>query len=451
MYTLDHRLSIHPLRQTLVKITKEERELGRRITDLIGRLNNIHEKRLSGDARAIAKGESMQKALAAMRMEITSMRTRKYGIEQRMIREIIHDSDVICTTCITSASVSLNHTDFPIVFLDEASMSTEPASLIPIMKGSQHVALIGDHKQLPPVISSRDAQDMGLGISLFERLTEEGVVPSIMLDVQYRMHPTISRFPSLEFYNLNLRDGTVDSGGTVQPWLQPPASQHLKEDSLTGNRPSVIFLDHAGAESIKDRSRVNHSEARIVASVVEDLLLNNPQLGGRDIGIIAPYAAQISLLKRLFRGDPKYQTRFKGILGSHRVMQLDHIEINTVDGFEGREKDVILFSTVRNNPGGYIGFLADRRRLNVGLTRAKRGLFVIGNINTLKIGRTSSKHSDPTMASTWKGAESWRRYAQFLREQGLVLKLEGEALVQALYGNMKATQASKGTPSTTVK
>ena len=101
------------------------------------------------------------------------------------------------------------------------------------------------------------------------------VVPSLMLDVQYRMHPGISRFPSTEFYNLSLVDGTIDALGNVYPHLHPPNSRHLPKDEKTGVRPSVIFLDHIGTESIKDRSRVNHHEAHIVVSVVEDLLLNN--------------------------------------------------------------------------------------------------------------------------------------------------------------------------------
>lgn len=96
-----------------------------------------------------------------------------------------------------------------------------------------------------------------------------------MLDVQYRMHPAISYFPSSEFYNFTLRDGTVDSVGNISPLLLPPTSQHLQADVKTGSRPSVIFLDHDGFESMKDRSRVNLNEAHLVASVVEDLLLNN--------------------------------------------------------------------------------------------------------------------------------------------------------------------------------
>jgi len=96
-----------------------------------------------------------------------------------------------------------------------------------------------------------------------------------MLDVQYRMHPTISQFPSLEFYNLSLRDGTVDTLGNISPNLLPPLSSHLQVDALTGHRGSVVFLDHGGSETAKDRSRVNWNEAHIVCSIVEDLLVKN--------------------------------------------------------------------------------------------------------------------------------------------------------------------------------
>jgi len=101
------------------------------------------------------------------------------------------------------------------------------------------------------------------------------VVPSIMLDVQYRMHPAISRFPSSEFYNFTLQDGTVDSVGKITSRLLPPTSRHLHMNSRTGKYPSVVFLDHAGSESRKDRSKMNMNEAHIVCSVVEDLLLSN--------------------------------------------------------------------------------------------------------------------------------------------------------------------------------
>ena len=147
------------------------------------------------------------------------------------------------------------------------------------------------------MIRSREAQIRGLNISLFERLTEEGgmfvsfvlyvhlsrlnnarrlpAVPSIMLDMQYRMHPEISRFPSSEFYAKSLKDGTVDSGGNVLARMQPPMSEHLVVNAATGDRPSVVFLDHDGLEATKDRSKINVTDATIVCAVLEDLLRQN--------------------------------------------------------------------------------------------------------------------------------------------------------------------------------
>lgn len=317
-------------------------------------------------------------------------------------------------------------------------MSTEPASLIPLMRGVSRTSSLLYFRS--PVITSREAQLNGLGISLFERLTEEGVVPSIMLDVQYRMHPSISRFPSLEFYDFALQDGTVDSSGNIHPMLLPPLSSHLEQNILTGHRPSVVFIDHGGAETLKDRSRVNWNEAHIVCSIVEDILSKN--LLGANIGVIAPYAAQISLLYRLLNTDSKYRKRFESTLGDHRMMQLSGIEVKTVDGFEGREKDVIIFSTVRNNTSGYIGFLADRRRLNVGLTRAKRGLFVVGSISTLKAGKMAKGWSGESPARVGKGAEAWRRYAKYLVEENMVLTLSGDRLRKMLYGHAPRVTSS---------
>ena len=218
----------------------------------------------------------------------------------------------------------------------------------------------------------------------------------MMLDTQYRMHPLISSFPSSEFYNFCLLDGTVNTSGQVSPKLLPPVSSHLKLDPETGPR-SVIFIDHEGPEAMRLKSRVNWTEAKIVCGIVEDLLLQNAvcsslshgrfrrphisiyqDLSGKDIGVIAPYKSQISLLTRLLSQDVQMRHHLTSVLGKERFQEIENIEIKTVDGFEGREKDAIIFSTVRNNQEGTIGFLADRRRLNVGLTRAKRALFVIG-------------------------------------------------------------------------
>ncbi|KAH7100425.1 P-loop containing nucleoside triphosphate hydrolase protein [Auriculariales sp. MPI-PUGE-AT-0066] len=349
-----------------------------------------------------------------------------YKLERLFMQEVIDESDVVCTTCISAGSATLSVADFPIVFMDEASMSTEPASLIPLMRGCEHLSLIGDHKQLPPVIISDEAEKGGMRRSLFERLTEEGDVPSIMLDVQYRMHPDLSRFPASEFYDKTLLDGTVSAvTGEVAAALRPPRSRFLARRTLDDVEAGVdvaldgaeeeemhnmVFLDHRHPEATRDRSLVNIGEALLVCDVVEDLLLQNPDLLGRHIGVIAPYAAQIKQLESLLHMGSR--ERWVTALGTRRAMEVGDVEVKTVDGFEGREKDVIVFSTVRNNSAGYIGFLVDRRRLNVGLTRAKRGLVVVGSVRTL--GRAQRK-----------GA--WARFVEYLNARSLVVRIPDDA------------------------
>ncbi|KIP09412.1 hypothetical protein PHLGIDRAFT_22921 [Phlebiopsis gigantea 11061_1 CR5-6] len=460
-YTLEAQMAAHPRAKDLEGVEQRITEVIKRRKELYKRIEETRPK-VAASLREHGHGHAGTKTgiaarLDAMEMDLlvhgkkeAALKKKQFAIRNEIMGDVVRSADVVCTTCITSASLPLKSVDFPIVFIDEASMSTEPASLIPLMKGSQHVALIGDHKQLPPVITSLEAQDQGLG---------------------YRMHPAISRFPAAEFYGTALRDGTVDAAGNVAAALSPPHSMVFPELARMGaggpegaeRRPSVVFLDHLGSESVKDRSRVNWAEARIVCSLVEDLLLRNPTLTGSDIGIIAPYAAQITLLTRLLTADAGQAARFEAVLGPARAAETHEVEVKTVDGFEGREKDVVVFSTVRNNAAGAIGFLADRRRLNVGLTRAKRGLFVVGSLRTLRIGKTQGHGpgadvleavedlrvggEEATGVPAQKkrkgkkaqGAEAWRRYASFVTEQHLVLHLEGERLRRVLDGNRRGT------------
>ncbi|KAK8864605.1 hypothetical protein IAR55_001855 [Kwoniella newhampshirensis] len=346
--------------------------------------------------------------------KVTELGGRIWSMKQTMMREVLVDADVICTTCLSAASRQLQPIDFPIVFLDEASMATEPLSLVPLMKGSSHTAIIGDHKQLPPVIISPEAHAGGLATSLFERLIHEGHIPSIMLDTQYRMHPDLSSFPSQTFYSGLLKNGTPAEARPA------PETEFLVLDEMTGKRKNLTFLNHNHPEGPMMRSLSNWGDAEVVCDVIADLLFKNPDLKGSQIGIITPYLAQINLLSN-YLSDPSRQQAFEDVLGYDRAKEVYEVEIKTVDGFEGREKEVIIFSTVRSNPGGYIGFLSDWRRVNVGLTRGRRALIMIGSKSTLSKARTGQIAAESLPQG---GADVWRGFIKHLEERDMVMDLD---------------------------
>jgi regulator of nonsense transcripts 1 len=242
------------------------------------------------------------------------------------------------------------------------------------------------------------------------------------------MHPSISEFSSKEFYGGALENGTVSSTGAVRPVFLPPQSRHLSACKSSSNDPlpSVLFVHHDNPEEVIGRSRINRGEMKIIAAIVEDLLLENPDIKGEDIGIIAPYVAQINSLSMMLGSDPAWEASFADCLGKERARQIKDIEVKTVDGFEGREKEVIIFSTVRNNHFGNIGFLSDRRRMNVALTRARRGMFVLGSITTLskKVENTrvmsiEDAKEDIGKLMIHKGDE-WRKYVEFVVAQNML-------------------------------
>ncbi|WVQ79928.1 hypothetical protein IAT38_002029 [Cryptococcus sp. DSM 104549] len=365
------------------------------------------------------KGEGLT---AEDREKLDIFRKRMSVSRHFMERDLLVDADVICTTCLSATSYMLSSIDFPFVFLDEASMATEPLSLLPLMKGSSHVAIIGDHKQLPPVIISKEAHAGGLSTSLFERLIHEGNVPSIMLDTQYRMHPLLSAFPSSTFYSSLLHDGTPaeDRPAPETAYLQ---SEESIKDPVTGELldaggfKNMSFIHHSHEESPMMKSIANYGDAEIVIDVVTDLLKRNPDLKGSDIGIITPYIAQINVLSTNISAT-RTRDALAAILGPDRAQEVNDIEIKTVDGFEGREKEVVVFSTVRSNAGGWIGFLGDWRRVNVGLTRAKRGLIMVGNKKTLAAANMGELAGE---ALPQGGAQVWKDFMKFLEDKDLII------------------------------
>jgi superfamily I DNA and/or RNA helicase len=279
-------------------------------------------------------------------------------LEARAVEHVLDQAEVLCATTTGIDSDVIGPRRFDLAVIDEACQSTEPGSWIPILR-AERVVLVGDHCQLPPTVVSAEAAAQGFGVSLFERLAGRygsGVVRR--LTVQYRMHQDIMRFSSREFYADEL---TADASVATHRLGDLPgvASGPLAE------RP-VEFIDTAGAgydEEVEPdgESRLNRQEAMLAAAKVGALLAAGVAAG--DVAVIAPYAAQVRLIRQ--------------------SVNTPGVEIDSVDGFQGREKEAVVFSLVRSNPAGEIGFLADVRRTNVALTRARRKLIVIGDSATL--------------------------------------------------------------------
>ncbi|MEQ8835346.1 MAG: AAA domain-containing protein, partial [Lacipirellulaceae bacterium] len=289
--------------------------------------------------------------------EAKSLRQQARLLEKHIIQQVLNSADVICTT-LTIDEELLGDRQFDLVVIDEACQSTEPA-LWQAMLRAKRLVLAGDHCQLPPTILSEEAAQEGFRISPMERLVESfGEKVFKRLTVQYRMHEKIMRFSSDHFY-----DGELVADASVKHhrlFEVPGVDESLEDD------PILEFWDTAGAgwdEELEPdgESKRNPKEANWVASQVKQFL--DAGVVPEDIAVIAPYAAQVRLLK------------------NH--LQVKGLEIDTVDGFQGREKEAVIITMVRSNSQGEIGFLKDTRRTNVALTRSRRALRIIGDSATL--------------------------------------------------------------------
>ncbi len=308
-----------------------------------------------------------------VQQRINALMDRAKRYEAIAIERVLRNAEVVCSTNSSAGGEVLAHFTFDVVFIDEATQSTEPSCLIPMVKGRMWV-MAGDHKQLPPTILSEEAAKH-LQRTLFERLLRvygDGIKE--MLRVQYRMNRVIMEFPSKTFYDGKLvahesvaHRTLADLGITPERVRNLP---HPLSVVLDPDRP-VVFADTLGRSPERQRkgstSYYNEGEARFVLAVVKALL--SLGIGPTDVGVISPYDDQIDLLKRTFRegGIP------------------EDVEVKTVDGFQGREKEVIVVSFVRSNGRGEIGFLNDVRRLNVAITRPRRKLITVGDSTTLRV------------------------------------------------------------------
>ncbi|KDE03496.1 hypothetical protein MVLG_06009 [Microbotryum lychnidis-dioicae p1A1 Lamole] len=413
----------HKVREELREWTVERRREGHPLWELcegarVG-CERIREE-LGGLRETVGDDKKGLERIMEMEEILKNEWRRFVTLEQRLYSSLLATADVFCSTTIgAGATKIMSMTDFPIVFLDEAAMCTEPVSLIPLMKGAQHVCLIGDQKQLPAVVKSREAVQNRLHVSLFERLMAEKAVQTTLLDTQYRMRPQISAFPNQAFYNSALKDAP-----NVLRRSSPPKSTYLQMNAETGEPDPCVFISHEGAETFFRQSTLNETEVDLIVSIVGDLLTRNPELDASTIGIISPYASQTRLLSDTFSiGDRRgFSSRVIDRWGFDIALRASQVEVNTVDGYQGREKSIIILSTVRSNAANFIGFLSDRRRLNVALTRAKDLLFVAGNERTLGFARSGwgGREEDDGDGGTgvWKAFLAWYRARGWIKQWG---------------------------------
>ena len=310
--------------------------------------------------------------------KIERLKSRAAEIEIRINAELFGEARVIASTLVGSANRLLHGMHFTSLFIDEAAQALEAACWIPMRRVSR-VILAGDHCQLPPTIKSLAAMHGGLDKTLMQRIAENHPEVVTLLRVQYRMNEQIMRFSSDWFYG-----GKVESAPSVRHrgildydnpivWIDSKDALPCPTDDDTGNKTTANrYHEEFVGETF---GRINKPEAELTLSTLQELfdkIGRSRILEERiDVGIISPYRAQVQYLRQLIRRREYYKP--------YRSL----ISVNTVDGFQGQERDIIIISLVRSNEEGQIGFLRDLRRMNVAITRARMKLIIIGDVETL--------------------------------------------------------------------
>ena len=326
--------------------------------------------------------KNRKKGSESYHQKLERLKSRATELEIRINSELLGEARVIACTLVGSAHRLLEGMKFGTLFIDEAAQALEAACWIP-MRRATRVILAGDHCQLPPTVKSIAALRAGLGKTLMERIAENKPEVVTLLKIQYRMNEEIMRFSSDWFYH-----GEVESAPQIKyrsileddspiTWIDTSNEENQVtiegDDVVSGEkRDDMNFHEQFVGESF---GRINKAEADLTLLTLAEYLT---QVGKRrvleesiDVGIISPYRAQVQYLKRLLK---KYEF-FK----PYRRL----ISVNTVDGFQGQERDVILISLVRSNDEGQIGFLKDLRRMNVAMTRARMKLIILGDKSTM--------------------------------------------------------------------
>lgn len=341
--TLDAKIDRHPANKDIKTLQKQVRtytEMAQKYKRNFGKAEREQRKALFDEAHRIRKDvDKIQDFISA---------------------DVLDKSQVITATLVGSNHEVIRNRSYETVIIDEAAQALEPACWIPILK-AHRVILAGDHNQLPPTVKSSSVPHHGLSHTLFEKLVDHNPQLVSLLDVQYRMNEQIMEYPSAALYN-----GLLRADSTVAQW------------SLAVDTEPVLFIDTAGAgfeETESDGAIFNLGEAHFIKAHLNDhigtwkasLSLNE----SLSIGVIAPYRKQATLLKEILDGEEALRP-FNEL-----------IKIQTIDSFQGQEKDVIYISLTRSNAEQQIGFLSDVRRMNVAMTRAKKKLVVIGDSATI--------------------------------------------------------------------
>lgn len=346
--TLDAKIALHDSYKDLKKLKKkadEYRKMGQKYKRSFGPEERMQRRRLFDEANRL-KDEAEH-------------------LEEYIVFDVFQQTKVFASTLVGASNAALKGMRFPIVFIDEAGQGLEAATWIPIQK-SDRVVMAGDHFQLPPTIKSFEAARKGLSETLFEKVIKRQKEATKMLKLQYRMPELIMGFSNRVFYRNELK-----------------AAENTQSHFLCEDEPVMEFIDTAGSgfsEQVEEESMstFNAEEAKFALRYLEEMIkrvgIAKIKTHQWNIGLVAPYRAQVRKFNELLFENYEYPN-----LRSFSEL----LTIDSIDGFQGQERDIMFISLVRSNSKGEIGFLSDTRRMNVALTRAKRKLVVLGDSATL--------------------------------------------------------------------
>ena len=346
-FTYERRFEAHPDYTTLWSIRKAMRELR-------------SQRRRGGDS---------------FHQKLDRLKSRATEIEIRINADLFGEARVIASTLVGADNRLLMGMKFNTLFIDEAAQALEAACWIPIRRASR-VVLAGDHCQLPPTVKSIAALKAGLGKTLMERIVENLPKVVTLLRVQYRMNEQIMRFSSNWFYGGKVESAPQIKYRGILDW-DYPIEWRTPEEPSSCLQPLSPFPQSPYHEEFVGETfgRINKVEAEETLTVLQEYITKIGKARmldeNIDIGVISPYRAQVQYLRHLFKKHEFFKP-FRRL-----------ITVNTVDGFQGQERDVIIISLVRSNDEGQIGFLRDLRRMNVAITRARMKLIILGDHGTM--------------------------------------------------------------------